>query len=235
MPSSETLPPEDSYLVAPQRLRAAAWTVDCFLLLILIATLPQPLRFLIPLGLFILYHTILVYFTQQTVGKALFGLRVERIGGTPSFLWALGRSSVGYLVIDVFGLGVVLALFNRRHLCAHDYVFGSAVVFQGPKAMKAKRMVDRLLEFGEKQAAAVAEKTAAVAEKKKPITVLAALWAFLTGLARWAQKATDSLAGGSAVSEPAVISVLSGKAGLAVAATTSALSGALVMNVPVVQ
>ena len=118
MPSSEHLPSEDSYLAAPHRLRAAAWTVDCFLLLILISTLPQPLRFLIPLGLFILYHTILVYFTQQTIGKALFGLRVERIGGPPGFLWALGRGSVGYLVTDVFGLGVVLALFNRHHLCA---------------------------------------------------------------------------------------------------------------------
>jgi uncharacterized RDD family membrane protein YckC len=69
----------------------------------------------------------------QTAGKVICGLRVRRLGTvsvehTPrGLLWSLGRHSVGYVVVDVFLVGSLLALVDRRRRCLHDYAFASEV------------------------------------------------------------------------------------------------------------
>jgi hypothetical protein len=54
------------------------------------------------LTFFIAYHTVLLGLVQQTAGKALLGLRVERLGKKPSFAWFLARTSLGYCASDLF-------------------------------------------------------------------------------------------------------------------------------------
>ena len=70
----------------------------------------------------------------QTAGKAICGLcvRGSRSSATPQsvrgVIWSLGRHSIGYLVVDVFLVGALLALVDGRRRCLHDYAFGSDVV-----------------------------------------------------------------------------------------------------------
>ncbi len=70
----------------------------------------------------------------QTAGKAVCGLSVRRIDGTPTsrslgeLAWAFGRHSVGYVIADVLLLGTLSALLTPRRRCVHDYAFGSEVV-----------------------------------------------------------------------------------------------------------
>ncbi|WP_354643023.1 RDD family protein [Kitasatospora camelliae] len=135
--------------VTPHALRIAAIAAD--LLLVLALTLlpgaavalaagraggavPAVLAFLLVylLGL-VGAHATQVWLTGRTAGKAMFGLRVVRTDGSAppptarGLLWAVGRPSVGYLLVDVFGLGALAALGDRRHRCVHDLVFGSEV------------------------------------------------------------------------------------------------------------
>jgi hypothetical protein len=70
----------------------------------------------------------------RTAGKAICGLRVRRSGvdATPQpvrgVIWSLSRHSIGYLVVDVFLVGTLLALVDGRRRCPHDYAFGSDVI-----------------------------------------------------------------------------------------------------------
>ena len=69
----------------------------------------------------------------QTVGKALFGFQVVRVGGrgldqSPKSLgWAACRQTFGYVITDMGGVGCVFALVTKRRRALHDLVFGSEV------------------------------------------------------------------------------------------------------------
>src|SRR5437660_150503 len=137
---------------APHGRRALAWVVDLAIvgLVALVFTsllqLPKLLSFLLgedrfphvaprwfvlfAVLFFVAYQTSCIWLTQRTAGKAMFGLRLRRVGKRSELLWALGRTTVGYLVIDVFGVGILLAFCNRRHRCLHDLVFGSEIVLE---------------------------------------------------------------------------------------------------------
>jgi uncharacterized RDD family membrane protein YckC len=133
-----------SYL-PPHGLRAFAWIIDFLIVnLVVMFALPQPVRFIVPLAIFVSYHTILVWLLHRSPGKALLGLRVARAGKRPTLLWALGRASLGYFVVDLLGLGLFTSLFDSRRRCAHDYVFDSFVIFEGIDAISAQKALSRL-------------------------------------------------------------------------------------------
>jgi len=93
----------------------------------------------------------------QTAGKALCCLTIRRVVGPgpatfSGLAWSLGRHSVGYVVIDVLGLGTLVALVNRRRRCLHDYAFDSEVVVRAAAgvpspATPAARMEDFQTRF----------------------------------------------------------------------------------------
>ncbi len=101
--------------------------------------------------LLVAYHTLSVWLVQQTPGKAVFGLKVQRCDFRPTLLWALGRSSLGLFLVNGMGLGFVIALFNRRRRGIHDYVFGSMVVLEeNPLGLKwSARLKDWLRQKNE--------------------------------------------------------------------------------------
>lgn len=119
--------------------RDLAWSLLFFLLVFALA--------------FVSLHAIEVWLTGQTPGKAMFGLTVRRADGSPprrtptGLVWAAGRPFVGYLLVDVFGLGSVLALTNPRHRCLHDLVFGSEVLMLPDPDGLVCTPVDRLRAF----------------------------------------------------------------------------------------
>ncbi|HEV8568048.1 MAG TPA: RDD family protein [Actinoplanes sp.] len=142
-PSGDSRPGQTVGL-APHPARLLAFAVD---VLIIAAVLAVPTLlgkllgfdsgFLFVVGLvvgLVSYLAVSVWLTGQTIGKALFGLTVRRIDGSApprtlrGLAWAVGRHSLGYLVVDVFGLGVLAALVTPRRRCLHDLLFKSEVV-----------------------------------------------------------------------------------------------------------
>ena len=121
-----------------------------FAILALVGQLAEPVRtgpVLVTVGIalvaaFACFHGLSVWLTGgQTIGKALYGLTERRIegnaGAPPSetlggLAWAIGRHSVGYLVIDIFGVGTLAMFVSRRRRCVHDLAFGSEVVSYEP-------------------------------------------------------------------------------------------------------
>ncbi|HEX8180289.1 MAG TPA: RDD family protein [Pyrinomonadaceae bacterium] len=89
--------------------------------------------FIVALVVLLLNFFVLPGFTGQTLGKWVTGLRIERRDGEPiDFLRALLRHTVGYLVALVpFGLGFLLAAFNREGRGLHDRIAGTIVVRDG--------------------------------------------------------------------------------------------------------
>lgn len=152
-----------SYVPAPFAIRIAAAAIDAAIVAILvIITLSnvdeQVLNLysiLIALVWFVVYHTTSLWFTSTTLGKSLFGLRVLRFRKDPGLFWSLGRSSIGYLIIDVFGLGVFAAPFNPGRQALHDYVFGSAVTIgetgRANILVRIKRFAENLVEGSEEK------------------------------------------------------------------------------------
>ncbi len=116
---------------------------------------------------FVVYHTASVWLTGgKTIGKAACNLSVCHLDGSApaqdaaGLVWAFGRASVGYLVVDVFGLGVLVALFSPQRRCLHDYAFRSQVVSQPSEADPQPRgrlaaAAKRLHDFSDKRETAV--------------------------------------------------------------------------------
>jgi len=219
---------------APHWRRLLAWSIDLVIILLVVAFTSPAASLALLLGFFIAYHTLLTWLAQRTAGKALLGLRVERVTERKlSFFWALGRASLGYLVVDVLGVGVVLALFNRQHRCPHDYCFGS-VVCRTPSRVEAPGT------WGTRLQGYVDQLKSTLAERFKTITALAALMDLLRNLAAKIQAVTTSIghwlgfstAGSADTSLGAALSL---KATAALLVATSALTAAVLLTVPPVR
>lgn len=144
-------------MAAPHGGRLFAFGVD--LVVILLVALAVGGGWLRILGVFIAYHTVLVWLTGQTIGKALANLEVKRTDGyvyertARGLPWVLGRASVGYLLVDMLGLGVLIALPRRNSArrCLHDLVFGSRVVLRGEQDWALPKMRERLSDFAHRR------------------------------------------------------------------------------------
>jgi len=211
---------EQPRLVAPHGLRALAWLIDFVFVAVWVHVTPSiDHSAVFVLALLVAYHTVLIWLVQQTVGKALLGLRVERLAGKVGFLWALGRASVGYCAIDLMGIGIAAALFNRDHRCFHDYVFGSVVIFQGEERMTLRVLLSRLVEWTKRQQ---------TAEKGTTVATVGLIWTFMGKLARalaqlldWARGTAPKVQGGAASMSVKTAAVLSIFAAASTAAAAS--------------
>ena len=226
---TETSPPGD-FAPAPHGLRLGAWLIDCFFLAIVFSTLPSSTSRFALICLFIVYHTTLLWLLQQTLGKALLGLKVARVGKPASLLWAFGRSSAGYFIVDLFGVGILIALFNRRRRALHDYVFSSVVFVDDAGPLTLKTLASRFLNFAERQ---MNEANA----RKRLIGIVAAFWAFHIGLAKSVIKVFEFLsrlgsASQSVTAAPSLAEMWSAKAIAGLAVATTATTTVVVTAVP---
>jgi uncharacterized RDD family membrane protein YckC len=215
---------------APHGLRVAAWLIDGFVVAVIFALLPQPLPILMLLLLLSAYHTLLLWLTQQTVGKALVGLKVHRIDAKPGFWWALGRSSLGYFAVDLFGAGILSALANRQHQALHDRVFGSVVTIDETGRLTARTLLSRFIAFCRRQ-------SEAVEARKKTIGIVGAFWGFLLGLGEALKNGVEYLMRllGARPDRPETSSILktmSTKAATMVTAGLTAATGTVLIAVP---
>lgn len=109
------------------------------------------------------YSTTTTWLTGgQSPGKAMLALAVRRLPDAPpqpdlrGLAWTAGRCSVGYLVIDVLGVGMLLALLTPDRRCPHDHVFGSRVVLMTAEAERPgpHAVINRLRDWDERRQAA---------------------------------------------------------------------------------
>jgi uncharacterized RDD family membrane protein YckC len=206
---------------APHARRVLAWLLDIGLLLFLLASQPWWSPALV-LCLFVAYHGLFLWLVGQTPGKAIAGLRVERIGREPTLAWALGRSSIGYLGVDLLGLGLLYAFRDPHRRCAHDVVFGSRVVV----ADESSGLVARLAAFAERH-------REAAARWKRLGAALLGLLAWTLGLARTLANALDAITPGAPAGHAtAPLKLLSAKAAAGIAVATTAATAVTVAYLP---
>lgn len=79
------------------------------------------------------------FFSGQSIGKMLTGLRVVKSDGqTPAFSGLFLRHFVGYfLTFLTLGLGFLPAIFNKTGRALHDYISGTIVIY-GKKRVSEK-------------------------------------------------------------------------------------------------
>jgi uncharacterized RDD family membrane protein YckC len=186
----------------PLRLLAFAVDLACVVAVLIPLILAGILAGIGSLGLFTLvvvaclltYLTVWVWLSGQTVGKAVFNLTVRRIDDTApartwrGLVWSLGRHSVGYVIADVFGLGVLAALTPPRR-CLHDYAFGSKVVIHPTSGDRRPwSPVAQLNDLDERL-------DASIEDRGKRYARVVALWKKLTRLVRYPALLVIVLAG----------------------------------------
>jgi uncharacterized RDD family membrane protein YckC len=174
---------------APHPLRLLAFMIDLFLLAVATGAAAAVTGSLVVYAVvllmaWVIYQTGSVWLTGgRTIGKAACSLSVRRIDGSAprqdraGLAWAFGRASLGYLVIDMGGLGILVGLRNPRRRCLHDYAFASEVVLHPdtgdplqPRG-RLERLRQRLQQFTEDRENAW--------EAKKNYTFVATLWKWL--------------------------------------------------------
>lgn len=204
-------------------LRASATAIDGLTVMVVLFFLPQPVNYAIPLVMFIAYETIFVWLTGQSPGKAICGLEVRRIGGPRRLVWALGRSSIGFFVINLGGVGSLWGLRDPHGRTLHDLVFGSDAVIK-ERLISVPSAARALKEWAERQ-------LKAVDEKKGQLAIMTGLWLFLMKVATGAQRVVGP-AKGKSRHAPSAAHALGTRAIATLATATTAAAGVTILAVP---
>jgi uncharacterized RDD family membrane protein YckC len=229
--SSETPEAEIALPPAPHAPRLLAWLADFGLVMLVAAQVSRPFPLAIPFGMLVAYHTLTVWLTGQTVGKALFGLQLVRGDANPSLPWSLGRASVGYFGCTLFGLGLLPAFRDGRHRHLADRVFSSEVVVVDGGRLDVRRALRRLKDFclmrhQEAENRAEAAGTAA----------LALLWGWLGSVATSVSGLIDAIfrafGGSGSGGGASLVGELTTRAKVLVSAAAMGVSAAVVSFVP---
>lgn len=175
---------------APHPLRLVAFMIDLFLVAgasgaVAVVTDSLVVYTVVLLIAWVIYQTGAVWLTGgRSIGKAACSLSIRHVDGSAprqdraGLAWAFGRASLGYLVIDMGGLGILVGLRNPRRRCLHDYAFASEVVLHPdtgdplhPRG-RLERLRQRLQQFTE-------DRENAWEAKKKNYAFVATLWKLL--------------------------------------------------------
>lgn len=78
----------------------------------------------------IAYHTLLIGGPNSaTIGMRMMGVEVRRLdGGRPDLVQALVQTLLFYATLALTGLLLLVAFFNDRRRCLHDWLSGTLVV-----------------------------------------------------------------------------------------------------------
>ena len=87
------------------------------------------------------YFVLLTYFAGgATLGKRVMRLKVVRPdGGALRFLDVLYRETVGRFLSGIVWIGYLMALADREHRAFHDWLCGTAVVYDGVTLPERRR------------------------------------------------------------------------------------------------
>ncbi len=110
---------------------AAIWGL-IFVTLFLLLPVLGPIMPLVPVA----YHTVMIGGRRSaTIGMQLLNIEVRtQSGQRPGLLQAFAMSALFYLSVTVTSMLILLvALFNDRRHCAHDYLSGTVVINTDPE------------------------------------------------------------------------------------------------------
>jgi uncharacterized RDD family membrane protein YckC len=169
----------------------------------------------------------------QSAGKVIYGLNLRRIrtGSVPhtvrGLVWFVGRQTVGYVLVDVFLVGALLTLVDRRRRCLHDHAFASEVV-QAPGVQQVRgSFVERHRSYWE----LFHDRYDQLNQRNRWFFFP---WKLLTKAMYPAVFVVDKLwsaKAGAAVAPAEAAKPLSAKAAAALCATTTVAAGAIVVAV----
>ena len=220
-----TLPP------APHVPRLLAWLVDFGLVMLVAAQVSRPFPLAIPVALLVTYHTLTVWLTGRTVGKALFGLQLVRGDASPSLLWSLGRATIGAFGCTLFGLGLLPAIKDRRHRHLPDMVFGSEVVVVENGRLDLRRGFARLKEF-----CLMREQEAEKRREAAGIAAVALLWSWLGSAATFLSGLTygiyGAFGGSGSGSGASLVGELSARGKILFGVAATGVTAAVISAVP---
>lgn len=84
------------------------------------------------------YFTLMTYFTGGTLGKKLLRLRVEGEDGAPlRLIDVIYRETVGRFLSGIMFVGYIMVFFDTKHRAFHDWLCGTAVVYDGISSPEA--------------------------------------------------------------------------------------------------
>jgi hypothetical protein len=209
------------------RSRLVAGAIDTAGVAVAVSLVVQPFPPVLPLGVFVLYHWLSTWLVGRSLGKALLGLRVVRLGGRVTWSWALARSAPGYLIFGVIGLGWLTAVWDSHRRVSYDIILGGMVVQDVRSDSHPQGWLDRLLDYAD-------EHRRALEERKRKVGLLLGLWAWLSAPGAWMRRLLALLRGGSGPvsSGDSIATWASGKAALGVSLAASALAVGAVTVVP---
>lgn len=104
-----------------------------WILVVMTLGLLGPIAALITTVLPLAYHSLLIGGPNSaTVGMRLMGIEVRRLdGGRPDLGQALVQTLLFYVTLALTGLLLIVAFFNDRHRCLHDWLSGTLTVNSG--------------------------------------------------------------------------------------------------------
>jgi uncharacterized RDD family membrane protein YckC len=104
--------------------------VFLWVLVVLTLGLLGPIAAIVTAVLPIGYHTLLIGGPNSaTIGMRMMGVEVRRLdGGRPDLVQALVQTVLFYGTLALTGLLLVVAFFNDRRRCLHDWLSGTLVV-----------------------------------------------------------------------------------------------------------
>ena len=224
---------DDRFTVPSLGLRLFAGTLDFVVVLVAAWSLRLDGTIYVP-ALLCIYHTFFVWLVGKTLGKALLGLEVRRSGRPRSLLWAFGRSSLGFSLVNGFGVGFLAALADPARRALHDRAFGSLVMLD--EAELGVKWSNRLKTWADNRQEVFKKKT----EKAETFAVLAGIWGFLKSAAGYLKKVAEWLEHALAAVRPAAQAAVTQALPAAPAATQamvlvvgcSAFTAAVLATVP---
>lgn len=100
-----------------------------FLVVVTLGLLGPVAAFITPV-IPIAYHSLLIGGPNSaTIGMRLMGIEVRRLdGGRPDLVQALVQTLLFYATLALTGLLLIVALFNDRRRCLHDWLSGTLTV-----------------------------------------------------------------------------------------------------------
>jgi uncharacterized RDD family membrane protein YckC len=104
--------------------------VFLWFLVVMTLGLLGPIAALITSVLPLAYHSLLIGGPNSaTIGMRMMGIEVRRLdGGRPDLAQAFLQTILFYATLALTGLLLVVALFNSRHRCLHDWLSGTLTV-----------------------------------------------------------------------------------------------------------
>lgn len=217
---------EISYPSARAGARLLAGAIDLLIVLLAATRFARPFPPAYVIALFVVYHGVPTWLFGRTLGKALIGLRVARLGRKRSAWWSFARSGPGYLLLGFGGLSLAFVALGRSKRTPYDMLLSGAVLQETDISLRPSGLLDRVADYVEEHKRVVGER------KKGVVGLIGVLWAWLSGITDRLQKGLNKMRRSTDPKAPSIMEEMSDSMALAASAAVLIATGAVISVVP---